>query len=130
MTGSSSLPALPCGAPHDWVDRYLLAGPDDQECLRFGTPVDRATLRALVAEKAGRLAAAGLARGGTVALRLAPSLGYTAALLACWQLGAQTVLLDHRLTDHEVALAVERLAPQVLVESAHGPAAAMRGFAE
>ncbi|MGW4697121.1 class I adenylate-forming enzyme family protein [Kitasatospora cineracea] len=130
LTGSSSPPALPCGAPHDWVDRYLLAGPDDQECLRFGTPVDRATLRALVAEQAGRLAAAGLARGGTVALRLAPSLGYTAALLACWQLGAQAVLLDHRLTDHEVALAVERLASQVLVESAHGPAAAMRGFAE
>ncbi|GAA1939990.1 class I adenylate-forming enzyme family protein [Kitasatospora viridis] len=112
------------------MDRFLLAGPDDQECLRFGAPVTRAALRALVAEQAERLAAAGLSSGGTVALRLAPSLGYTAALLACWQLGAQTVLLDHRLTAHEVALAVERLAPQVLVESAHRPAASLRGFAE
>ncbi|WP_407927476.1 class I adenylate-forming enzyme family protein [Kitasatospora setae] len=130
LTGSPSPIPQPYEAPHDWVDRYLLAGPADQECLRFGAPVDRAALRALVAEQAARLSAAGLRRGGTAALRLAPSLGYTAALLACWQLGAQAVLLDHRLTDHEVALAVERLAPQVLVESAHGPAAAMRGFAE
>ncbi|MFC8722978.1 class I adenylate-forming enzyme family protein [Kitasatospora sp. NPDC057198] len=130
LTGSSSPSFPPAQAPDDWVDRFLLAGPDDQECLRFEAPVDRAALRALVAEQAGRLTAAGLTRGGTAALRLAPSLGYTAALLACWQLGAQAVLLDHRLTDHEVALAVERLAPQVLVESAHGPAAAMRGFAE
>ena len=135
MTGSSSLPPLLAGAstaraPHDWVDHLLLAGPDDQECLRFGVPVDRATLRALVAEQAERLTAAGLSTGGTAALRLAPSLGYTAALLACWQLGAQAVLLDHRLTAHEIALAVERLAPQVLVESAHRPAATLRGFSE
>ncbi|MER5866278.1 AMP-binding protein [Kitasatospora sp. NPDC002040] len=135
MTGSFSLPPRPAGAspaeaPHDWVDRFLLAGPDDEECLRFGAPVDRATLRARVAEQAERLTAAGLSSGGTAALRLAPSLGYTAVLLACWQLGAQAILLDYRLTDHEVALAVERLAPQVLVESAHRPAAALRGFAE
>ncbi|MGC0417830.1 acyl-coenzyme A synthetase/AMP-(fatty) acid ligase [Embleya sp. AB8] len=135
MTGSVSLPPLPAGASHakapqDWVDRLLLVGPDDQECLHFGTPVDRKTLRGLVAEQAERLSGAGLSTGGTAALRLAPSLGYPAALLACWQLGAQVILLDHRLTDHEVGLAVERLAPQVLVESAHRPAAALRGFAE
>ncbi|MFB9366857.1 class I adenylate-forming enzyme family protein [Kitasatospora albolonga] len=136
LTGSSSQPPLPAGtsdtkAPHDWVDRFLLAGPDDEECLHFGTPVDRRTLRALVAEQAARLTAAGLSPGGTAALRLAPSLGYVAALLACWQLGAQALLLDHRLTDHEVALAVQRLAPQVLVESAHrSSGAALRGFAE
>ncbi|WP_344442717.1 fatty acid--CoA ligase family protein [Kitasatospora nipponensis] len=112
------------------MDHLLLAGPDDEECLRFGTPVDRTTLRALVAEQTERLRAAGLTTGGTAALRLAPSLGYTTALLACWRLGAQVLLLDHRLTDHEVGLALERLAPQVLVESAHRPAAALRGFTE
>ncbi|MFJ8043999.1 class I adenylate-forming enzyme family protein [Kitasatospora sp. NPDC096147] len=112
------------------MDHILLAGPDDESCLHFGTAVDRRTLRGLVAEQAERLRAAGVTTGGTVALRLAPSLGYTAALLACWQLGAQALLLDHRLTDREVALAVERLAPQVLVESAHRPAPALRGFSE
>ncbi|MFE9425639.1 class I adenylate-forming enzyme family protein [Kitasatospora sp. NPDC006697] len=130
MTATSSSPSRLSGAPHDWVDRCLLAGPDDQECLRFGAPVARGALRALVAEQAERLTAAGLSGGGTAALRLAPSLGYTAALLACWRLGVQAVLLDHRLTAHEVALAVERLAPQVLVESADRPGGALRGFAE
>lgn len=135
MTGSSPLPPRPAGAPHteappDWVEHHLLAGPGDEECLRFGTPVDRDTLRGLVAEQTDRLTAAGLAPGGTAALRLPPSLGFVAALLACWRLGAQVALLDHRLTDHEIARAVERLAPQVLVESAYRPSAALRGFAE
>ncbi|MGW6919398.1 class I adenylate-forming enzyme family protein [Kitasatospora sp. NPDC054939] len=135
LTGSSPLPPATGGpphaeAPHDWVERFLLAGPCDEECLRFGSPVDRATLRTLVAEQAERLTGAGLAPGGTAALRLAPSLGFVAALLACWRLRAQVMLLDHRLTEHEISLAVDRLAPQVLVESAHRPSSALRGFAE
>ncbi|MFE2109656.1 class I adenylate-forming enzyme family protein [Kitasatospora sp. NPDC059463] len=128
---SSPPPASPphADAPADWVDRVLLAGPGGEECLRFGTPVDRDALRALVAEQAERLAAAGLGPGGTAALRLPPSLGFVAVLLAAWQLRAQVALLDHRLTDHEVELAVERLAPQVLVGSASRPAAAaLRGY--
>ncbi|MFC5888056.1 fatty acid--CoA ligase family protein [Kitasatospora sp. CM 4170] len=96
----------------------------------MGTPVDRDALRVLVGEQAERLAAAGLGPGGTAALRLPPSLGFVAALLACWQLRAQVALLDHRLTDHEIEIAVERLAPQVLVGSAHRPSAALRGFAD
>ncbi|AUY47993.1 long-chain fatty acid--CoA ligase [Streptomyces sp. CB01881] len=108
----------------------LLAGPGGEECLHFGTPVDRDALRALVGEQVERLAAAGLVPGGTAALRLPPSLGFVAALLACWQLRAQVALLDHRLTDHEVDLAVGRLAPQVLVGSEHRTSAALRGFSE
>ncbi|MEU6237026.1 fatty acid--CoA ligase family protein [Kitasatospora sp. NPDC047058] len=135
MTGIS-LSALPpaslphADAPDDWVDRLLLAGPGGEECLRFGTPVDRAALRALVGAQAERLAAAGLAPGGTAALRLPPSTGFVAALLACWQLRAQVALLDHRLTEHETGLAVERLAPQVLVGSEQRTSAALRGFSE
>ncbi|MGV9269755.1 class I adenylate-forming enzyme family protein [Kitasatospora sp. NPDC003701] len=135
MTGislSSLPPSSPphADAPDDWVARFLLAGPEGEECLRFGTPVDRATLRALVDEQAARLAAAGLGPGGTAALRLPPSLGFVTVLLACWQLRAQVALLDHRLTDHEIGLAVDRLAPQVLVGSEHRPSAALRGFSE
>ncbi len=112
------------------MEQFLLAGPGEEECLRFGSPVDRDTLRGLIAEQRERLTSAGLTAGGTAALRLPPSLGFVAALLACWQSRAQVLLLDHRLTDHEVALAIERLAPQVLVQSPHRPSAALRGFAE
>ncbi|KJS54036.1 AMP-dependent synthetase [Streptomyces rubellomurinus subsp. indigoferus] len=117
-------------APDDWVDTLLLAGPEAEECLHLGAPLDRAALRALVDEQGERLTAAGLGPGGTVALRLPPSVAFVAVLLACWQLRAQVALLDHRLTDHEVDAAVARLAPQVLVRSAHRPTAALRGFAE
>ncbi|MFE6054344.1 class I adenylate-forming enzyme family protein [Kitasatospora sp. NPDC056446] len=135
MTGFS-LPSLPpsapphSDAPDAWVDRLLLAGPGGEECLHLGTPIDRDALRALVEEQSVRLAAAGLGPGGTAALRLPPSVAFVAVLLACWRLGAQVTLLDHRLTDHEVDAAVARLAPQVLVGSAHRPAAALRGFSE
>ncbi|WP_317620305.1 long-chain fatty acid--CoA ligase [Streptomyces sp. CBMA156] len=117
-------------APDSWVDRLLLAGPGGDECLRLGAPFDRDALRALVEEQSGRLAAAGLGPGGTAALRLPPSVAFVAVLLACWRLGAQVALLDHRLTDHEIDAAVARLAPQVLVGSAHRSAAALRGFSE
>ncbi|MFI9331450.1 class I adenylate-forming enzyme family protein [Kitasatospora sp. NPDC052868] len=135
MTAISLSSPPPSAAPHadapeHWVDRLLLAGPGSEECLRFGTPVDRDTLRRLVGEQAQRLALAGLEPGGTVALRLPPSLGFVVALLASWQSGAQVALLDHRLTDHEVDAAVERLAPQLLVGSAHRSAPALRGFHE
>ncbi|MEE1825057.1 fatty acid--CoA ligase family protein [Streptomyces sp. BE20] len=131
ISPSSPPPSSPphADAPDDWVERVLLAGPGGEECLRFGTPVDRDALRALVAEQAERLTAAGLGPGGTAALRLPPSLGFVVALLACWRLRAQVALLDHRLTDHEIEGAVERLAPQVLVGSAQRPsAAALRGY--
>jgi acyl-coenzyme A synthetase/AMP-(fatty) acid ligase len=112
------------------VDRVLLAGPDDEPCLRLGGPVRRGSLRARVQRAQEELAAAGLADGGTVALRLPPSLGFVVTLLAAWRTGAQVSLLDHRLTAVEVDRALDRLVPQVLVEPA-GPAnTAMRGYAE
>jgi len=98
-----------------WVEETLLAGPGDQVCLRVPEPIDRAALRRLVADRRDRLVAGGLRPGGAAALRLPPSMAYLANLLAVWQLGAQAILLDHRLTDHEVERAVQRLAPQVIV---------------
>ncbi|SOB79115.1 class I adenylate-forming enzyme family protein [Streptomyces sp. 1331.2] len=135
MTGFSPFSPPPFApphsdAPHDWVDRLLLAGPGGEECLHLGAPLDRDALRTLVEEQSVRLTAAGLGPGGTAALRLPPSVAFVAVLLACWRLGAQVALLDHRLTDHEIDAAVARLAPQVLVGSAHRPAAALRGFSD
>ncbi len=99
-----------------WVDEVLLAGPDDQLCFSGeAVRLDRAGLRQLVAERRARLSSAGLRAGGAAALRLPPSISYVANLLAVWQLGAQAILLDHRLTDYEVDRAAERLRPQVIV---------------
>src|SRR5215218_10371561 len=98
-----------------WVDEILLAGRDDQVCFRVPDSIDRAAVRRLVADRRDRLTAAGLRPGGAAAVRLPPSIAYVANLLAIWQLGAQAVLLDYRLTDHEVEQARRRLSPQVLV---------------
>ncbi len=130
MTGFPSSPPPHSEAPEGWVEHFLLAGPGQEVCLRFEKPVTRANLRSLVADQVTQLTAAGLAPGGTVALRLPPSLGYVSTLLAAWQLGGQVCLLDHRLTEHEVAAALDRLTPQVLVEADRHPASGLRGFSE
>ena len=115
----------------EWVDEVLLAGRADDVCLHLGAPVSRGELGRLVAQRRRALADAGLRRGGSGALCLPPSLAFIANLLACWQIGAQASLLDHRLTQFEVDVAVQRLAPQVLV-TARSPGAGgpLRGFSE
>jgi 3-hydroxy-4-methylanthranilate adenylyltransferase len=115
--------------PGRWVDALLLAGADEEPCLRLGEPVDRGSLRALVAQAQLSLEQAGLAEGGTVALRLPPSPAYITMLLAAWRIGAQVSLLDHRLTRAEVDRALDRLAPQVVVEPAGPVNTALRGYA-
>ncbi|MEU4715791.1 class I adenylate-forming enzyme family protein [Micromonospora purpureochromogenes] len=113
-----------------WVDEILLTGRSTDVCLRLPEPVDRATLRHLVGEAQARLAAAGLRPGGAAALRLPPSLAYVVNLLATWRTGAQAVLLDHRLTDHEVDRALERLTPQVVVAPVRTGGGALRIFVD
>jgi acyl-coenzyme A synthetase/AMP-(fatty) acid ligase len=114
----------------EWVDEVLLAGAADDVCLHLGEPVSRGELRRLVAERHRVLADAGLRRGGSVALCLAPSLAFIANLLASWQIGAQASLLDHRLTPYEVDVALKRLLPQVVVTAERSTAGPLRGFAE
>jgi acyl-coenzyme A synthetase/AMP-(fatty) acid ligase len=115
----------------EWVDEVLPAGAADDVCLDLGAPVSRGELGRLVAERHRALADAGLRRGGSVALCLPPSLAFITNLLASWQIGAQASLLDHRLTAFEVDVALQRLAPQVVVtarsSAAGGP---LRGFSE
>src|SRR5262249_8098590 len=112
----------------DWVDQFLLDGPSDEIILRFERPVDRDALRRLVADHQRQLADAGLASGGTVALRLPPSLTYVALLLAGWRLGAQVSLLDRRLTQHEVAQALDRVAAQFVVEATQAAGGGLRSY--
>jgi acyl-coenzyme A synthetase/AMP-(fatty) acid ligase len=99
-------------------------------CLHLGEPVSRAGLRRLVADRQRVLAEAGLCRGGSVALCLAPSLAFIANLLASWRIGAQASLLDHRLTAYEVDAALQRLLPQVVVTAEKSSGGPLRGFAE
>jgi acyl-coenzyme A synthetase/AMP-(fatty) acid ligase len=115
---------------HQWVDEVLLAGAADDECLHLAGPVSRAELRRLVTGRHRALADAGLRRGGSVALCLAPSLAFIANLLASWQIGAQASLLDHRLTPYEVDVALQRLLPQVVVTAEHAAGGPLRGFAQ
>ena len=127
--GPTTTGAGPVVSP-EWVDEILLRGAGDEICLQPGDPVDRAALRAMVAERQERLAAAGLGPGGSLALRLPPSLAYVANLLAGWRLGAQVVLLDHRLTPFEVDAALDRLAPQVVVSPGRVRSSVLAAFAD
>jgi acyl-coenzyme A synthetase/AMP-(fatty) acid ligase len=114
----------------DWVGDVLLHGPADEVCLVFDRPVDRAALRALVTDAQADLTAAGLRAGGTIALRLPPSLTYVAMLLAAWRTGAQVSLLDHRLTQHEVDRALDRVAAQYVATATEARGNRLRGYAD
>jgi acyl-coenzyme A synthetase/AMP-(fatty) acid ligase len=114
MTSASVTDGLQSIDP-GWVDEILLAGAADQVCFSGPATLDRAELRRQVAIRRERLIEAGLRPGGAAALRLPPSIAYVVNLLAVWQLGAQAILLDHRLTDFEVDRAVRHLTPQVIV---------------
>ncbi|MFC5927674.1 class I adenylate-forming enzyme family protein [Micromonospora vulcania] len=112
------------------MDEVLFAGRPADVCLRLPEPIDRSTLHRLVTAAQDRLVAAGLRPGGAAALRLPPSLAYVVNLLATWRAGAQAILLDHRLTDHEVDRALVRLTPQVVVAPLRTGGGALRIFVD
>ncbi|MBM7773706.1 acyl-coenzyme A synthetase/AMP-(fatty) acid ligase [Actinokineospora baliensis] len=114
----------------EWVADLLLRGPGDSVRLRLDRPIDTAALRRSVARAQDRLRTAGLVPGGTVALRLPPSLAYIAFLLAAWRVGAQVGLIDHRLTQHEVDGALERLGAQYVVDAESSEGHRLCGYAE
>lgn len=112
-----------------WVDDVLITGGDDEVCLRLDEAVTFGALRERIAARHAELTALGLHPGGTVSLRLPPSLDYVVNLLASWRIGAQVSLLDHRLTPYEVEAAVRRVKPQFLVSTAAGgPGPLLRGY--
>ncbi|WP_406205731.1 AMP-binding protein [Kitasatospora sp. NBC_01560] len=113
-----------------WVDVLLPEGGDGDPCLTMGRTVDRQEFRTRIDERRRELAAAGVGERSTVALRLPPSAAGIELLLAAWALDAQVVLLDVRLAPAELALALERLEPQFLVEADRAPGGSLRGFHE
>jgi len=116
--------------PGEWVSDALLAGDPGDPCLWMGGPLTRGELASLVNARQSLLESAGLRPGGTAAIQLPPSLEFVAVLLAAWRIGAQVSLLDHRLVRREVAGALDRLAPQVLVTAESVATAALAGYAK
>ena len=129
MVDIGSMPdrAEPSLSP-DWVDSILLAGDDADVCLHLDSPVTRARLRELVAARQAELEGHGVREGGAVALRLPPSLAFVTNLLASWRIGAQTTLLDYRLTPFEIERALERVGAQVMVEAKSMPGGPLRAY--
>ncbi|MFE6776312.1 class I adenylate-forming enzyme family protein [Streptomyces sp. NPDC057702] len=118
-----------CGG-RAWVDDVLLGGNEQEIALHLGDPVSRAELRQLVAHEQERLQAAGLTMGGSLAVRVPPSLSCVVTMLAGWRQGAQVALLDYRLTPYEVDEALARLAPQVVAEPTEKVTGTLRGYVD
>ncbi|CAM5345829.1 Long-chain fatty acid--CoA ligase OS=Streptomyces parvulus OX=146923 GN=DVZ84_18930 PE=4 SV=1 [Streptomyces parvulus] len=111
-----------------WIDDILLEGDGSRTALHLGRPVTLDELRLLVDGEQERLRAAGLVGGGTLAVRMPPSLACVVTMLAGWRTGAQVALLDHRLTTYEVGKAIARLTPQLVAEPVEEVSGRLRGF--
>ncbi|MFD4371378.1 class I adenylate-forming enzyme family protein [Streptomyces sp. NPDC058486] len=122
------MPNRPVCVDGSWVDDILLQGDGRDVVLHLDAPVTRAALRGLVAARRTELEGAGLTAGGSLAVRLPPSLSCIVTMLAGWRTGAQVILLDYRLTPHEVGQAIARLTPQLVVESTEQVGGGLRGF--
>lgn len=100
------------------VADLLRSGPGDLPYLLHQTEVTRADMARDIDQQAEILAAHGLSADSTVAVAVAPSFTRLSVVLALWQLGAQVMLLDHRLTETETAQLLDVCRPQWLVRSA------------
>ncbi|MEV5142773.1 fatty acid--CoA ligase family protein [Streptomyces syringium] len=122
-----ALPVSDITSGAEWVEETFLRGLSSEVCIVLDEEVKRGFLRQSVHDCARELADAGLAAGGVAALRLPPSLEFAVNLLAVWHLGAQAVLLDHRLAAAECREALQLTAPQ-LVLSAEKPTCGLQYF--
>lgn len=111
-----------------WVDEFLLEGAHRTAALTLDEPLGAEELGACVDREQQRLTEAGLCAGGSVALRLPPSLAVIATMLAAWRIGAQVALIDYRLTGHEAGAAVARIDPQFVVTADREVTGRLRGY--
>jgi acyl-coenzyme A synthetase/AMP-(fatty) acid ligase len=112
------------GTHLSWWGEHLLAGDDRGVALVHGKHViTRQAVRDQVVAEATIFASHGIGPGSTVALRLPPSFTSVWALLALWSLGAQVLLLDHRLKPAEVERMLRLYRPAYYVRSLDPPAA-------
>jgi acyl-coenzyme A synthetase/AMP-(fatty) acid ligase len=107
---------------HGAVGRVAAARPDEVAIQTTWGP--KATYRELI-EEADRVAAGLLARGigedGTVACVLRNGIGYIAMILAVSRIGARYVPLMSNWDAADVATALERTSPDLIVHDGHRP---------
>ncbi|WP_033289773.1 class I adenylate-forming enzyme family protein [Amycolatopsis jejuensis] len=100
----------------DLVSELFAARPGDLPYLVHAHgSVSRAALDADSAEEAAVFRAYDIGEGSTVLLQIPPSCTQVEVLLALWRVGAQVLLVDHRLTGAEVDQLRRLCRPQFLV---------------
>jgi acyl-coenzyme A synthetase/AMP-(fatty) acid ligase len=90
--------------------------------------VSREQFRAAVDWEASVFAGHGIGEGHKVMLQLPPSYTQVEVLLALWQLGAQVMLVDHRLKPAEVDTLRALCHPQFLIDTGTGSGRSAIGF--
>jgi len=100
------------------VESLLDAHPGHLPYLVHGDDtVSRKQFQAAVAWEASVFTAHGVGEGHTVMLQMPPSYTQAEVLLALWQLGAQVILVDHRLKPPEVDRLRSLCHPQFFVDT-------------
>lgn len=105
------------GSPSWWGEGLLGWQRDDDAWALVDRAVTYGELREHVGLLTARLAAEGIGRGSSVALRMPPSLTLLYALLAVWARGAQVLLIDIRSTAFEVDRLLGICEPQFLLSA-------------
>jgi len=99
------------------VSDLMALHPDDLPYLIADHVVTHGELREAVEQEAALFASAGVREGSTVALQVPPSFTQIEVLLALWRLGAQVMLVDHRLKPAEVEQLRALCRPQLVVRA-------------
>ncbi|HKS46152.1 MAG TPA: class I adenylate-forming enzyme family protein [Amycolatopsis sp.] len=100
------------------VDELFAAHPGELAYLiHEDHVVSRAEIEAAVAREVAVFAGFGIGAGSTAMLQVPPSRTQFEAMLALWRLGAQVMLVDHRLKAAEVAALRVLCRPQVLIRA-------------
>ncbi|MEU5191587.1 class I adenylate-forming enzyme family protein [Streptomyces klenkii] len=105
------------GSPSWWGEGLLERQHDDDVWTLADRAVVYGELREHVGFLASRMAAEGIGRGSSVALRMPPSLTLMYTMLAAWTRGAQVMLIDVRLTAFEVDRLLRICGPQFLLSA-------------
>jgi acyl-coenzyme A synthetase/AMP-(fatty) acid ligase len=99
------------------VADLLSEHPDDLPYLIADHVVTHGELRDAVDQEAALFASSGVRAGSTVALQVPPSFTQIEVLLALWRLGAQVMLVDHRLKPAELEQLRALCRPQHVVRT-------------
>ncbi|MBV8932541.1 MAG: acyl--CoA ligase, partial [Kutzneria sp.] len=99
------------------IEDLLGRHPDGLRYLVADHDVTLGELRRAVTQEAALFASAGVGEGSTVALQVPPSFTQVEVLLALWRLGAQVMLIDHRLKPAEVDALRTLCRPQYVVRA-------------